>query len=42
MSHAYWHGGEWEQVHWESYHSAFVAGVDIADWRRMLVLEERG
>ena len=32
---------EWEQVHWESFHSAFVDGVDIADWRRMLVLEER-
>lgn len=32
---------EWEQVHWESFHSQFVAGVDLADWRRMLVLEER-
>jgi Domain of unknown function (DUF4037) len=31
---------EWEQVHWESFHSGFVDGVDIADWRRMLVLEE--
>lgn len=31
---------EWEQVHWEGFHSGFVDGVDIADWRRMLVLEE--
>lgn len=31
---------EWEQVHWESFHSGFVDGVDLADWRRMLVLEE--
>ncbi len=31
---------QWEQVHWESFHSAFVDGVDLADWRRMLVLEE--
>ena len=31
---------QWEQVHWESFHSRFVAGVDLADWRRMLVLEE--
>lgn len=31
---------QWEQVHWESFHSGFVAGVDLADWRRMLVLEE--
>ena len=31
---------EWEQVHWESFHSTFVDGVDLADWRRMLVLEE--
>lgn len=32
---------EWEQVHWEGFHSQFVADVDLADWRRMLVLEER-
>lgn len=32
---------EWEQVHWEGFHSRFVAGIDLADWRRMLVLEER-
>lgn len=32
---------EWEQVHWEGFHSRFVAGVDLEDWRRMLVLEER-
>lgn len=32
---------QWEQVHWEAFHSQFVAGVDLADWRRMLVLEER-
>ena len=31
---------EWEQVHWESFHSGFVDGVELADWRRMLVLEE--
>lgn len=31
---------EWEQVHWEGFHSRFVAEVDLADWRRMLVLEE--
>jgi hypothetical protein len=30
---------QWEQVYWESFHSAFVDGVDIADWRRMLNLE---
>ncbi|MCZ8334747.1 MAG: DUF4037 domain-containing protein [Rhodobacteraceae bacterium] len=32
---------EWEQVHWEGFHSQFVADVDLTDWRRMLVLEER-
>lgn len=32
---------EWEQVHWESFHSEFVSGVELADWRRMLVLEEQ-
>lgn len=32
---------EWEQVHWEGFHSQFVAEVDLTDWRRMLVLEER-
>lgn len=32
---------EWEQVHWESFHSGFVDGVDLVDWRRMLVLEEK-
>lgn len=31
---------QWEQVHWESFHSGFVDGVDLATWRRMLVLEE--
>jgi len=31
---------EWEQVHWEGFHSQFVADVDLTDWRRMLVLEE--
>jgi hypothetical protein len=31
---------EWEQVHWESFHSGFVDRVALADWRRMLVLEE--
>jgi hypothetical protein len=31
---------QWEQVHWEAFHSAFVDGVDLAAWRRMLVLEE--
>jgi len=31
---------QWEQVHWESFHSGFVDGVDLAAWRRMLVLEE--
>lgn len=31
---------QWEQVHWEGFHSEFVAGVDLADWRRMLLLEE--
>jgi len=32
---------QWEQVHWESFHSRFVDGVDLADWRRMLVLKEK-
>lgn len=31
---------QWEQVHWEAFHSGFVDQVDLADWRRMLVLEE--
>ncbi|MCB6180054.1 DUF4037 domain-containing protein [Rhodobacter sp. Har01] len=31
---------QWEQVHWEGFHSEFVAGVDQDDWRRMLLLEE--
>lgn len=31
---------QWEQVHWESFHSAFVDSVDLSDWRRMLVLKE--
>ena len=31
---------QWEQVHWEGFHSQFVAGVDLDDWRRMLLLEE--
>ena len=31
---------QWEQVHWESFHSGFVDQVDLADWRRMLVLEQ--
>lgn len=31
---------QWEQVYWESFHSAFVDGVDLADWRRMLNLQE--
>jgi Domain of unknown function (DUF4037) len=31
---------QWEQVHWEGFHSAFVAGVELEDWRRMLLLEE--
>jgi hypothetical protein len=31
---------QWEQVYWESFHSRFVDGVDLADWRRMLVLKE--
>lgn len=31
---------QWEQVHWEGFHSQFVADVDLADWRRMLLLEE--
>ena len=32
---------QWEQVHWEAFHSAFVDGVDMAGWRRMLVLQEK-
>lgn len=32
---------QWEQVHWESFHSQFVDSVDLADWRRMLVLKEK-
>lgn len=32
---------QWEQVHWEGFHSRFVDGVDINDWRRMLLLEEK-
>ena len=31
---------QWEQVHWESFHSTFVDGVNMDDWRRALVLEE--
>ena len=31
---------QWEQVHWESFHSSFVDGVNMNDWRRALVLEE--
>jgi hypothetical protein len=31
---------QWEQVHWESFHSGFVDTVDLSDWRRMLVLEQ--
>ena len=31
---------QWEQVHWEGFHSRFVDGVPLADWRRMLLLEE--
>lgn len=31
---------QWEQVHWEGFHSEFVAGVGLEDWRRMLLLEE--
>ena len=31
---------QWEQVHWESFHSSFVNGVNMEDWRRALVLEE--
>ena len=31
---------QWEQVHWESFHSGFVDGIDLPTWRRMLVLEE--
>lgn len=32
---------QWEQVHWESFHSEFVDKIDLTDWRRMLVLEEK-
>jgi hypothetical protein len=32
---------EWEQVHWEGFHSQFVAGLDLDHWRHLLVLEER-
>lgn len=31
---------QWEQVHWEGFHSEFVSGVGLEDWRRMLLLEE--
>jgi hypothetical protein len=31
---------QWEQVHWEGFHSTFVASVGLDDWRRMLLLEE--
>jgi hypothetical protein len=31
---------QWEQVHWEAFHSEFVDGVDLDAWRRMLLLEE--
>jgi uncharacterized protein CbrC (UPF0167 family) len=30
---------EWEQVHWESFHSRFVAGVDMAAWDEALQLK---
>lgn len=32
---------QWEQVYWESFHSRFVDGIDLADWRRMLLLQEK-
>ena len=31
---------QWEQVHWEGFHSKFVDGIKISDWRRMLNLLE--
>jgi hypothetical protein len=30
---------EWEQVHWESFHSQFVADVDMASWDEALQLK---
>ena len=30
---------EWEQVHWESFHSQFVAGVDMGVWDEALQLK---
>jgi hypothetical protein len=30
---------EWEQVHWESFHSQFVAGVDMTAWDEALQLK---
>lgn len=31
---------EWEQVHWESFHSQFVAGIDMDVWDNALQLKE--
>jgi hypothetical protein len=31
---------QWEQVYWEGFHSRFVDGVPLAEWRRMLLLKE--
>jgi hypothetical protein len=30
---------EWEQVHWESFHSQFVADVDMVGWDEALQLK---
>ena len=33
---------EWEQVHWEAFHSRFVAGVDMDEWDGALQLKPEG
>ena len=30
----------WDQVHWESFHSRYVAGIDMETWDRLLQLKE--
>ena len=32
----------WDQVHWESFHSQYVAGVDMATWQGLLNLRPAG
>jgi hypothetical protein len=31
----------WDQIHWESFHSSFVAEIDLPTWRGLLNLNEK-